>query len=135
MAIFHPGALSSPAADSLVTHVSAGLSDGGLSGANSDALSEVLSLPEPTTPTRKKRKPGLNSKAIALTDDETLSSMKEKEVEKAKVEADKLARKIEHEQKKKERTGAKAPKKMNKRKKRTNEKWPKQQGVQFLSVS
>ena len=40
---------------------------------NSDALSEVFSLPEPTACTKRKRKPGLNSKAITL---DVLSAIK-----------------------------------------------------------
>ena len=56
LAIYHPETQSRSAAESLVTHVSGGVDS------SSDALSEVRSLPEPTARTRRKRRPGLNSK-------------------------------------------------------------------------
>ena len=79
LAIYHPETLLSSAADSLVTHVSDGSPELATPDVNSDALSEVLSLPEPTACTKRKRKPGLNSKAITLTDDDVLSAIKVKE--------------------------------------------------------
>ena len=66
-----------------MTHVSGG-DDSSL-----DALSEVLSLPEPNACTRRKRRPGLNSKAITLTDDEVLSAIRTKEAYEIQREAEK----------------------------------------------
>ena len=97
LAIYHPETQSSSAAESLVTHVFGGVDS------SSDALSEVLSLPEPTARTRKKRRPGLNSKAITLTDDEILSAIRTKEANKIQREAEKEKRKIKRELKKEER--------------------------------
>ena len=90
--------------DSLIAHASAGLQ---ASNVNSDALSEVLKLPQPTARTRRKRKLGLNSKATALTDDPLLAAIKEKEAQKVQKETDKHAKKKEWEQRRKEREEAK----------------------------
>ena len=82
--------------------MSDGLLDKKTVDSSSDALSEVLSLPEPTASTRRKTRPGLNSKAVTLTDDEVLSSITTKEANKMLKEAEKQAKKIQREQKRKE---------------------------------
>ena len=87
---------SSYAADSLVSHVSGCSLEQKTVDSSSDALSEVLSLPEPTA-TRRKIRPGLNSKAVSRTDDEVLSALSaitSKEADKLKKETEKEARKI-----------------------------------------
>ena len=102
LAIYHPKTPSS-AAGSLITHASGDSLELATLDANSDALSEVLSLPEPTARTKRKRKPGLNNKAITLTDDDVLFSIEKKKADKIQKQKEKEARKIEREQKKKER--------------------------------
>ena len=69
--IYHPTTPSSSAADSLITHISCGSLEDTKSDASSDPLSEVLKIPRPTARTKRKRKPGLNSKATTLTDDDS----------------------------------------------------------------
>ena len=70
-------------AESLVTHASGA----SIEERSSDALSDILSLPEPAT----------------LTDDDILSSIKTKEANKLEKEAEKEKRRLEREQKKRER--------------------------------
>ena len=103
-----------------MTHISGGVDS------SSDALSEVLSLPEPTARTRRKRRPGLNSKAITLTDDEVLSAIRTKETNKIQREAEKEKRKIKHELKKEERK-----KENTERKKKTRKDTSKEKGFEI----
>ena len=110
MAIYHPEKLSSSAADSLVTHVSGCSLEQKKVDSNPDALSEVLSLPQPTAT----RRPGLNSKSITLTDDEVLSAIKSKEADKLQKETEKEAKKIQREQRKKEQEQRKGRQTTNK---------------------
>ena len=111
---------SSSAADSLITHASASSHASGDVGL--DVLSEVLKLPEPAAQSKRKRRPALNSKATALTDDAVLAAIKEKEAEKIQKEADKEARKKEREQRKKEREEAKEQRKREREAKQHREK-------------
>ena len=86
-------------AESLVTHASGA----SIEERNSDALSDILSLPEPANDTRRRRRRALNSTAVTLTDDDILSSIKTKEANKLEKEAEKEKRRLEREQKKRER--------------------------------
>ena len=122
--MYHPEKLSSSAA---VTHVSGCSLEQKTVDSSSDALSEV---PEPTA-TRRKRRPGLNSKSVSLTDDEVLSAINSKEADKLQKEAEKEARKIQREQKK-ERTRAKKRKDKQLRKKgQTHNKQAKRQNLKL----
>ena len=110
LAVRHPEVTSHPS--SIATHLSGGrpesVSEPESSSDVSDALSQILMLPEPRP--SKKRKPALTSRAVTITDCEVLDGMKAREEEKAKKEAEKQARKVEREQKKKERAADKAKK-------------------------
>lgn len=71
---------------------------------SSDVLSEVLKLPEPK-PSKKKRQ-GINCKAIHITDNDFLSELKDKENERSRKKSKKEERerrKVEREKKKAER--------------------------------
>ena len=124
LAIYHPETQSSSAAESLVTHVSGGVDS------SSDALSEVLSLPEPTARTRRKRRPGLNSKAITLTDDEVLSAIRTKETEKEKR---KIKRELKKEERKKENIERKKKRQERTQAKRKCSKSAKQESLYFYT--
>ena len=128
LAIYHPEKLSSSAADSLVTHVSGCSLEQKKVDSNSDALSEVLSLPQPTA-TRRKRRPGLNSKSITLTDDEAIKS---KEADKLQKETEKEAKKIQREQRKKEQEQKKKDKQLRK-KGQTNNKQVRRKGSKLAA--
>ena len=110
LAVRHPEVTSHPS--SIATHLSGGrpesVSEPESSSDVSDALSQILMLPEPRP--SKKRKPALTSRAVTITDCEILDGMKAREEEKAKKEAEKQAQKVEREQKKKERAADKAKK-------------------------
>ena len=68
----------------------------------SDVLSEVLKLPEPAPPKRK-RKPGFNTgKAVTITDTSFLTELEEKEEEKKAKEEEKRAKEVEKQRRKEE---------------------------------
>lgn len=69
---------------------------------SSDILSEVLALPKPKTPT-KKRKGALNSRAVCLTDPEVSERMKRDVERKAREKEMMATRKLEREKKRQER--------------------------------
>ena len=73
---------------------------------SSDILSEVLKFPEPKPSIRKRR--GINSKAIHLTDGDFLNELKDKEEEKKTKEAEKQSKKEEREKRRVEREKRKA---------------------------
>ena len=110
LAVRHPEVTSHPS--SIATHLSGGhpesVSEPESSSDVSDALNQILMLPEPRP--SKKRKPALTSRAVTITDCEILDGMKAREEEKAKKEVEKQARKVEREQKKKEPAADKAKK-------------------------
>ena len=68
----HPEAATKSDGDSLKTHVS---SSDDCSAVRS-SLSDILILPEPQT-THRKRKPGINSRAVCLSALETLQELKD----------------------------------------------------------
>ena len=121
LAINHPEDVK--LSGSMVTHISGSRSVQS-SGTSSDVLSEVLKLPEPQPPKRK-RKAGFNTgKAVSITNDSFVSDLKDKEEEKKAREEEKKAKQIEKQRKKEEREKkkrAKAEKRKN-RKKIRNEK-------------
>lgn len=69
---------------------------------SSDVLSEVLLLPQPK-PSKKKRKPGVNTKAVCLTDADVVKTLEAEAEEKLLKEQEQNTRRIERERKKKER--------------------------------
>ena len=69
---------------------------------SSDVLSEVLLLPPPK-PSKKKRKPGVNTKAVCLTDADVVKTLEAEAEEKLLKEQEQNTRRIERERKKKER--------------------------------
>ena len=71
---------------------------------SADVLAEVLTLPQHTGRAKCKRKPALNSKAVCITEDEVLGELKRKECEKAELEKEKEAKKMERIQKKRRET-------------------------------
>ena len=107
---------------SMVTHISGSRSVQS-SGTSSDVLSEVLKLPEPQPPKRK-RKAGFNTgKAVSITNDSFVSDLKDKEEEKKAREEEKKAKQIEKQRKKEEREKKRAKaEKRKSRKKIRNEK-------------
>lgn len=73
----------------------------------SDVLSEVLKLPEPKNP-RRRRKVGFNTgKAVTISNDSFLQELKDKEEEKKAKEEEKAAKKIERQKRKEEKQKAK----------------------------
>ena len=82
-------------------------------GKSSDVLSDILSLPQPEQRSLNRKKAGINSKAVCITDDEIFEGLKAKEKEKAEAEEKKIEKRIEREKKKAERdkTREKAEKK------------------------
>ncbi len=88
---------------------------------SSDILSEILVLPQPQAPKRK-RKTAMNSKAVCITDGEVLQELKEKEQKKIEEKELMDAKKREREEKKREREENKIMKqKVIQRKKRERE--------------
>ena len=78
--------------ESLKTHVSTCSLD---SATSSQVLSDILVFPEPAPRnSQRKRKPGINARAICLSDINTLQELKEKENEKKEAENEKI-RKME----------------------------------------
>ena len=71
------------------------------SASSSDVLSEVLKLPQPKP--SKKRKPGINSKAIRLTDTDVVKRLEAEAEEKLHKQQKENAKRIERERKKMER--------------------------------
>jgi len=69
---------------------------------SSDVLSEVLLLPQPK-PSKKKRKPGVNTKAVCLTDADVVKTLEAEAEKKLLKEQEQNTRRIERERKKKER--------------------------------
>ena len=61
-------------------------------------LERHLSLPQPEQQSCKKRKAGVNSTAVCITEDEIFEGLKAKEREKAKAEG-KIEKRIERERK------------------------------------
>ena len=93
LAINHPE--GSKSSGSMITHVSDSQTVHSSSSTPSDVLSDILKLPEPQLPKRK-RKPGFNTgKAVAITDNSFVIELKGKEIEKQR-------RKEEQEKKRKE---------------------------------
>ena len=88
------------------------------SESGSDVLSEVLKLPEPKTSSRRKRK-GINSLAVDITDSGFLNDLKKKEEEKKAKEVEKQAKKEERERKRVEREKKKAEREAERAKKKT----------------
>ena len=83
---------------------------------SSDVLSEVLSLPRPKSPKRKRRA-AVNSKAVCITDTEILEEMKIKEAKKLEAEQEMGMRKLEREKKRQERELINAQKEERKKQK------------------
>ena len=68
---------------------------------SSDVLDELLVLPEPQRPkTSRRKKQGINIKAVCITHDEVLDDMKKNDAEKAEVEALKTRKRMKREKKK-----------------------------------
>ena len=78
----------------------------------STTLSDILSLPRPKTP-RTKRKKGLNTKALCITDTQVLEELQEKEKERK--EEKKKARQLEREHRKLEKLRKDEEKKVHKK--------------------
>ena len=99
-------------------------------GKSSDVLSDILSLPQPEQRSLKKKKAGVNSTAVYITDDDILEGLKAKEKEKAEVEEKKIEKRIKKERKKAERgkTREKAEKKEREEKKKQDEQVTKKTG-------
>jgi len=106
---------------SMVTHISGSRSVQS-SGTSSDVLSEVLKLPEPQPPKRK-RKAGFNTgKAVSITNDSFVSDLKDKEEEKKAREEEKKAKQIEKQRKKEEREKKKRARAEKKKEQEENKK-------------
>ena len=99
-------------------------------GKSSDVLSDILSLPQPEQRSLNRKKAGINSKAVCITDDEIFEGLKAKEKEKAEAEEKKIEKRIERERKKAERdkTREKAEKKEREEKKRQDKQVTKKTG-------
>ena len=80
----------------------------------STTLSDILSLPRPKTP-RTKRKKGLNTKALCITDTQVLEELQEKQKEKERKEEKKKARQLEREHRKLEKLRKDEEKKIHKK--------------------
>ena len=80
-------------------------------------LSDILSLPKPKTPRRKRQ--GLNAKAKCVTDIEVLEQLKEKGKEKERKEEEKRARQLEKERKKQEKQEKKKTRQLDKEHKKS----------------
>ena len=103
---YHPAGDDSTS--SKVTHASGGKrAVSSCSESGSDVLSEVLKLPEPKPSSRRRRK-GINSMAVHITDSGFLNDLKEKDEEKKAKETEKQAKKEERERKRVEREKNKA---------------------------
>ena len=68
----------------------------------SDVLSDILRIPQPKT-TKKKRKPGFNSRAVCITDDDVLKKLEQEKEEKEKKKEEMIAKRIEREKKKEQK--------------------------------
>ena len=96
----HPESVLKSDGESLKTQLSS--SDG--RSADSSSISDILVLPEPKPETsQRKRKPGLNSKAICLSDLDTLQELKDKERKKIEAEEEKIRKKEERDEKRKQK--------------------------------
>ena len=91
LAINHP--VDAKSCTSMVTHVS--------DNSSTNALSEVLKLPQPTSPKRK-RKPGFNTgKSVSITDDSFLENLVSEEDEKKSKQLEKEKKSKEREERRK----------------------------------
>ena len=96
----HPESVLKSDGESLKTQLSS--SDG--RSADSSSISDILVLPEPKAETsQRKRKPGLNSKAICLSDLDTLQELKDKERKKIEAEEEKIRKNEERDEKRKQK--------------------------------
>lgn len=85
---------------------------------NSDVLSEVLSLPQPKLNPSKRKRQGVNSKAVHITDADFLTELMDKDEAKKIQEAEKKVKKEEREKRRAERE----KKQVEKKKKKCQEK-------------
>ncbi len=122
MRINHPiDVYSEPRGDTVRSATSGGACSTAMSSgmSSSDALSELLVLPEPKPATRGRGEKAVNSmKTVCITDAEVLEEMKSQEA--AKLEAEKLKKEkqLERERKKIEREEKKKAKQLEREKKK-----------------
>ena len=85
---------------------------------SSDVLSEVLVFPKPKKKTESKRRGGLNTKTICITDDDVLGELKAKKQEKEEEEKQKLEKQEERKKKRFEKEKMKKEKEEQRKEKR-----------------
>lgn len=91
------------------------------SAATSSSLSEILTLPKPIAPKRKRRQ-AINAKAQCITDTEVVQKLKAKQQEKIQKEKEKEVRKLERQRKKEDKEEKKQKKKLPQKKRQASQK-------------